>query len=151
MTLTRRSTLSLLGLSVATGLFGTRLQAAIPGTISTADLAARLKKPGAPKPLLVHVGFKSMFDQARIPGSEYVGPCADSVGVGALRRRLSSLKRDTAIVLYCGCCPWSHCPNMRPAGELAASMGFTNVELLMIEINFGADWVSKGYPTERAG
>ena len=39
--------------------------------------------------------------------------------------------------------------NMRPAGDLAASMGFTNVKLLMIDTNFGADWVSKGYPTER--
>ena len=149
MTLTRRSTLSLLGLSLATGLFGTRTHAAAPGTISPADLAATLKKAGAPKPLLIHVGFKSMFDQARIPGSEYIGPGADGVGLGALRKRLTSLKRDTAIVLYCGCCPWSHCPNMRPAGDLAASMGFTNVKLLMIETNFGADWVSKGYPTER--
>ena len=43
MTLTRRSTLSLLGLSLATGLFGTRAHAAAPGTISTADLAAMLK------------------------------------------------------------------------------------------------------------
>jgi hypothetical protein len=149
MTLTRRSTLSLLGLSLATGLFGTRAHAAAPGTISTADLAAMLKKAGAPKPMLIHVGFKSMFDQAHIPGSEYIGPGADGTGIGTLRRRLAPLKRDTAMVLYCGCCPWSHCPNMRPAGDLAASMGFTNVKLLMIDTNFGADWVSKGYPTER--
>jgi len=29
-------------------------------------------------------------------------------------------------------------------------MGFTNVKVLYIAQNFGADWVSKGYPTEKS-
>jgi hypothetical protein len=28
-------------------------------------------------------------------------------------------------------------------------MGFTNVEVLYLADNFGADWVSKGYPVEK--
>ncbi len=124
-------------------------QPATPNTITPAALAAILRKPASPQPLLIQVGFKTLFDQAHIPGSEYIGPGADGTGIGQLRKRLTPLKRDAFIVIYCGCCPLDHCPNVRPAESLLTAMGFTNAKMLLMPENFGADWVSKGYPTTK--
>jgi len=147
MSLTRRTTLVVLSLLLVAGSAG--LQAKVLPTIAPADLVAIMKKPSSPQPLIIQVGFKSMFDQAHIPGSEYIGPGADGTGLGLLRRRLATLKKDTFIVLYCGCCPLEHCPNVKPAEELVTSMGFTNAKMLLLPQNFGADWVAKGYPTQK--
>ena len=54
------------------------------------------------------------------------------------------------IVLYCGCCPWDKCPNAKPAYEALHSMGFTNVKVVHIANNFGANWVDTGLPTTKA-
>jgi hypothetical protein len=35
-------------------------------------------------------------------------------------------------VIYCGCCPWTHCPNMKPADDALHAMGFTKVKSLSI-------------------
>ena len=126
-----------------------RAQAADPPTITEADLAARLQKPANERPLVIQVGFRKMYDQAHIPGSEYLGPGSDSDGIASLRKRAEPLKRDALVVLYCGCCPWDKCPNVRPAAALLKSMGFTNVTVVRIANNFGADWVAKGYPTQK--
>jgi len=101
------------------------------------------------KPLILQVGFQKLYQQAHIPGAEYVGAANDGPGIQNLDKHVGSLPKNKAIVLYCGCCPWWHCPNVRPAYELLHSMGFTNVKVLYIAQNFGADWVDKGYPTER--
>jgi thiosulfate/3-mercaptopyruvate sulfurtransferase len=109
-------------------------------------LAAILKSPKEEKPLLLQVGFRVLYVQAHIPGSEYHGPASRPDGLEELRKRVESLPRTTFIVVYCGCCPWVRCPNMKPASELLREMGFTNVRLLYIGENFGTDWVAKGYP-----
>ena len=90
-----------------------------------------------------------MYQQVHIPGSEYIGPASGAAGMEQLRRRVEKLPRNQFIVLYCGCCPWGHCPNMKPAAKELADMGFKNVNLLYIANNFGADWVDKGYPVEK--
>ena len=113
---------------------------------AAADLAAMLKKPAGERPLVIQVGFKVMFDQAHIPGSEYVGPGSEDAGLERLRQRVANLPKDASIVLYCGCCPWSHCPNVKPAYAALAKMGFTNARVLSIPHNFGADWADHGYP-----
>lgn len=113
-------------------------------------LAKLLQSNSTEKPLIIQVGFQKLYQQAHIPGAEYVGPANDGPGIQKLEKRVSSLPKNKAIVLYCGCCPWSHCPNVQPAYELLHSMGFTNVKVLYIAQNFGADWVSKGYPTEKS-
>ena len=102
------------------------------------------------KPLIIQVGFQKLYQQAHIPGSEYIGPGTDGDGIQKLKKRVSGLSKDKAIILYCGCCPWVHCPNVQPAYGALNAMGFTNVEVLYIAQNFGADWVSKGYPTEKS-
>ena len=113
--------------------------------INPEELVKVLKASGE-KPLLLQVGSRVLFEQAHIPGSEYVGPASNEAGLQTLRHRIDSLPRNKAIVLYCGCCPWSHCPNVKPAADAARAMGFTNVKVLYIANNFGADWADKGYP-----
>ena len=149
MRLTRCTILTTLCLTLLCGVASATAQTAEPATITATDLAAMLKKPASERPLVIQVGFKVMYDQAHIPGSEYIGPGSDGNGIAALRKRVGPLKRDAAVVLYCGCCPWDRCPNVRPAAALLTSMGFTNLKVLHIANNFGADWVNKGYPTQK--
>jgi thiosulfate/3-mercaptopyruvate sulfurtransferase len=147
---TRKSYFLLL-ISALTLLVGTGLAADVPSSaqIQPDALAKILQRNSADKPLIFQVGFQKLYQQAHIPGSEYVGPANDAAGIQKLENRVSSLSKNKAIVLYCGCCPWWHCPNVQPAYDLLHSMGFTNVKVLYIAQNFGADWVDKGYPVVR--
>jgi len=117
--------------------------------INAEHLVNILQSHEGEKPLILNVGPHLIYMQAHIPGSEYIGPSSDAQGVGSLRRRVQLLPRNTYIVLYCGCCPWSHCPNVRPAYNELHKEGFSNVKVLYIADNFGTDWVDKGYPTIR--
>ena len=110
------------------------------------ELVKMLKRE---KPLLIQVGSHVLYSQAHIPGSEYIGPASSDKGLEALRKRVKPLPRNQAIVLYCGCCPWDHCPNVQPADDALHAMGFTNVKVLYIANNFGTDWVDKGYPVAK--
>jgi thiosulfate/3-mercaptopyruvate sulfurtransferase len=115
--------------------------------INPEDLVNLLQLPKAKQPLILNVGPHLLYMQAHIPGSEYIGAGAESQGMESLRRRVKRLPHKTFIVLYCGCCPWSHCPNVRPAYNELHKEGFSNVKVLYIADNFGTDWVYKGYPT----
>ena len=113
------------------------------------ELAGILKTATGEKPLMLQVGSRVLFQQAHIAGSEYVGAASTEAGVQALKKRVEGLPRTKFVVLYCGCCPWSHCPNAEPADKALRSLGFTNVKTLYIANNFGTDWVQKGYPTAK--
>ena len=115
--------------------------------IDPEDLVKILQAPKGERPLILNVGPSLLYMQAHIPGSEYIGAASNSQGIESLRRRVKTLPHNAFIVLYCGCCPWSHCPNVRPAYDDLHKAGFTNVKVLYIADNFGTDWVYKGYPT----
>ena len=117
--------------------------------INPEDLVKLLQTPKGEKPLVIQVGSHVLYQQAHIPGSEYIGPASSETGLQQLRTRVQPLPRKTFITIYCGCCPWSHCPNVKPADDALHAMGFTNVKVLYIAENFGADWVSKGYPVAK--
>jgi rhodanese-related sulfurtransferase len=114
--------------------------------INPEDLVKIVQAKSGDKPLVLQVGSRVLFEQAHIPGSEYVGPATSDAGLQSIRKRVESLPKNKFIVLYCGCCPWSHCPNVKPAFDAMTKHGFTNVKVLYIANNFGADWVDKGYP-----
>ena len=97
-------------------------------------------------PVMLQVGSHVLYAEAHIPGSEYVGPAATSAGLEGLRKRVSGLKKDQLIVIYCGCCPWGRCPNIRPAYKQLQALGFSQVKVLDLADNFGANWADKGYP-----
>jgi hypothetical protein len=120
-----------------------------PGRLINPEDLVKILQSGKDKPLMLQVGSHMLFVQAHIPGSEYVGAGANETGLQQLRKRVESLPRNKFIVLYCGCCPWSHCPNVKPADDALHSMGFTNVKVLYISDNFGTNWVDKGYPTAK--
>ena len=101
------------------------------------------------KPVVLQTGSHVLYAEAHIPGSEYAGPTGTSAGIEALRARVTGLNKNTLIVIYCGCCPWTRCPNIRPAYQLLHSLGFTNVRALYLAENFGANWVDKGYPVAK--
>jgi thiosulfate/3-mercaptopyruvate sulfurtransferase len=110
--------------------------------IQAEGLAQALK--GAQKPVVFYVGPKSIYAQAHIPGAENIGPVGRTEGMEKLRARVASLAKDSQIVIYCGCCPWDHCPNIRPAYAELKKAGFTNVRVLHLENSFGTDWKDKG-------
>jgi len=115
----------------------------------TPDELNQTLQTAAPKPLILNVGPRSMYAQAHIPGAEYIGAGSSDAGQHKLRERVKSLPKHTAIVIYCGCCPWSHCPNIHPAFHTLQSLGFTNVKAVYITNDFGTDWVNKGYPVAK--
>ncbi|MBZ5573056.1 MAG: rhodanese-like domain-containing protein [Acidobacteriia bacterium] len=117
--------------------------------INPDDLVKILQSSKGEKPLMIQVGSHVLYAQAHIPGSEYIGPASSASGIQQLRKRVEPLPRNKFIVIYCGCCPWSHCPNIKPADDALRAMGFSNVRVLYISDNFGANWVDKGYPTAR--
>lgn len=117
--------------------------------IKPEELVKILHSSASEKPLLIQVGSHVLYSQAHIPGSEYIGPASTESGQQQLRKRVESLPRTKFIVIYCGCCPWNHCPNVKPADEVLQAMGFTNFKILYIADNFGVDWVDKGYPVAK--
>jgi hypothetical protein len=130
-----------------------RTAASIPAAalVQPANLAAALKNASTPKPLLLHVGFRILYTQAHISGSDYAGPASEEAGLQLLRNRVAKLPRNTAIVIYCGCCPWSDCPNMDAAYDALHALGFIQVKALYIANNFGTNWIDKGYPVTKGG
>jgi rhodanese-related sulfurtransferase len=113
------------------------------------ELVKILQASKGEKPLIIQVGSHVLYAQAHIPGSEYIGPAASESGLQQLRKRVAPLPANKSIVIYCGCCPWNHCPNVKPAEDLLRALGFKNVKVLYISENFGANWVDKGYPTAK--
>lgn len=109
-----------------------------------------LHAKGTKKPLIFQVGSYMLYREAHIPGSVYAGPGSQEAGLSLLRQKVGHLARNTPIVIYCGCCPWTHCPNIGPAYKMMHGMGFTHLKALYLANNFGTDWVNKGYPVVRA-
>ena len=116
-------------------------------TIEPKDLVTQIQSKSA-KPPIFHVGFPVLYRGKHIPGSLFVGPGSKAEGLDALKTAVAKLPRNQEVVLYCGCCPFDRCPNVRPAIALLKQMGFTNVKALNLPTNFAADWVDHGYPVE---
>lgn len=103
------------------------------------ELAAVINDPHAIKPLIISVGPAGL-----IKGSIEAGPANE--GLSHLKKILSGEIRERRIVIYCGCCPFKDCPNIRPAFSLLKDMKFTNHKLLNVTKNLRVDWIDRGYP-----
>ena len=113
--------------------------------MAPADLAEVINNPEAKKPVIICVG-----PGALIKGSVDTGPAKEKENLQKLKKELTGLSKEADIVIYCGCCPFDHCPNIRPAFSLLNEMKFTKTHLLNIEHNLRTDWVNKGYPQKKA-
>jgi thiosulfate/3-mercaptopyruvate sulfurtransferase len=101
------------------------------------------------KPTVVCVGFRPLYQGAHIPGSLFHGADSTPQGIAGLKAWAHDIPRSTKIVLYCGCCPLEHCPNLKPAFVAMRDMGFTNLRVLILPNDFNTDWIQKGYPVEK--
>jgi len=114
--------------------------------VQPAALAAQLREGS--KAGILHVGFGMLYRSKHIPGSIYAGPAAKPEGIQHLLDAVKTLDRGAPLILYCGCCPFDHCPNVRPAFAALTKAGFRNVKVLVIQEDFTKDWVDHGYPVE---
>jgi rhodanese-related sulfurtransferase len=111
------------------------------------EVAARLAAKSQ-APAIFQVGPNLLYRGKHIPGSIYGGMGARPDGIETLKSVVAKLPRDREIVIYCGCCPWDKCPNIKPAFDALKQMGFTRVKAMYVPHNFATDWVDKGYPVE---
>jgi thiosulfate/3-mercaptopyruvate sulfurtransferase len=121
----------------------------INNVIMVDELESLLKKQGAKEAYIYQVGFFSLYSQGHIKGALYAGPASREEGLQKLQSSIKDLPRDKEIILYCGCCNWVDCPNIRPAFETVNNMGFKNVRVLYLPDNLTVDWVNKGLPVEK--
>jgi thiosulfate/3-mercaptopyruvate sulfurtransferase len=103
----------------------------------------------AERPLLLHIGVAFLFKSGHIPRSTYVGQTSKIEGIEKLKKAVQEVPLNREIVLYCGCCPWKDCPNIRPAFKTLRELRFTKVKLLYLPTSFAQDWVEKGFPVEK--
>ncbi len=118
-------------------------------TVEPATLAKEITGPAGRRPVVVSVSPHALYLGGHIPGAIFEGPGFKAQAIAGLKRWAQRLPRSTNIVVYCGCCPLVHCPNLRPAFRALQSMGFTHLRALILPTNFYTDWYSKGYPTEK--
>jgi hypothetical protein len=108
-----------------------------------------LQELSAPiKPTVVAVTFKQLYEHAHVPGALYFGPGQSPVTIANLKQWAERQPKDEEIVLYCGCCPWPDCPNIRSPFALLKDLGFTKLRVVKIETDFRRSWVEKKYPVE---
>lgn len=112
-----------------------------------ADLSARLAEVRAGRIVVLHVGPQYLWGKGHIPGSRWVGEAGTDDGLAAFEAALKAIPPDIEVVAYCGCCPFSHCPNIRPAREALA--GRAKASFLDLPTNLRTDWIEKGFAVER--
>jgi thiosulfate/3-mercaptopyruvate sulfurtransferase len=118
-------------------------------TVQAADLAQELKDKKATAPTIVYVGFRALFAGGHIPGATFHGTASTEQGLSDLKKWADALPRTSSVVIYCGCCPFEKCPNIRPAFTALNGMGFKKLRVLVLSTNFATDWAGKSYPLEK--
>lgn len=108
------------------------------------DLAMIVEDPNE-RPVILSLGAGGI-----IPGSIDTGASGEPEALENLREELQTIPKDTEIVLYCGCCPFDICPNIRPAFSLLNKNEFKNHQLLNLRDNIKVDWIDLGYPVGKA-
>jgi thiosulfate/3-mercaptopyruvate sulfurtransferase len=132
----------LLILFVVGGAFARQTEPWTPAQLlEPADLATEINHPPAQPPLLICVGPSGV-----IKGSVEAGPAKDASNLEKLKALLAKEDRNREVILYCGCCPFAHCPNVRPAFTVLTEMKFTHARLLNLAHNIKIDWIDHGYP-----
>lgn len=116
--------------------------------IKPEELVKILSGKSPNKPLVLQVGFEVLYRGGHIDKAIYAGPAFSADGIAALKEAVKNIPKNKPIVLYCGCCPWNECPNIHPAFETMAKLGFKNVKVLYLPSSFRDDWIEKGYPSE---
>ena len=119
-------------------------------TVNPADLVKELARAnGSSRPVIVCAGFRVLYYGAHVPGAVFHGPAGKPEGLDDLKKWAQGIPRSSNLIVYCGCCPPDHCPNIRPAFEALRSMGFQHLRVLVLPRSLAEDWVELGYPVEK--
>ncbi len=111
--------------------------------IQPSELASMINNPDSKPIPIFNIG---VVDD--IKGAKNLGGATKKENLEKLRTELKGLPKSSMIVIYCGCCPFEKCPNIRPAFNLMKSLGYSKGRLLNIPQNLKQDWISKGYPLD---
>ena len=110
------------------------------------QVAASLGNKDAP--IVIHVGPEMLFKRGHIAGARHGGEAGSDEGLAKLAEVAATLPKDREVVVYCGCCPRSDCPNIRPAYAKLKALGL-RVKVLDMPSNFRHDWQDKNFPVEK--
>lgn len=111
--------------------------------MAPATLASLIKNPKAAKPIVFNIGVVE-----NIKGAKNMGGASEKENLARFKKALSTIPKTSTVVVYCGCCPFDRCPNIRPAFTALQAAGFKNGKLLNLPMNIKVDWINKGYPVE---
>lgn len=119
-------------------------------TINPAGLLQEISEAkAANRPTVVCTGLPELYRGAHIPGAIHHGPASNPEALDNLRKWAQGIPRASSVVIYCGCCPFDKCPNVRPAFEALRTMGFRHLRVLALPTSFAKDWVAQSYPIEK--
>jgi len=109
-----------------------------------ADLAKTLNDPAVKKPVIICVGPVDLIKGA-VKTSEATSTLK---GMEDFKYLVSKHAKDKEIIVYCGCCKFKTCPNIKPPFEYLEEAGYKNAKVLYLPTDLSADWIEKGYPLE---
>jgi thiosulfate/3-mercaptopyruvate sulfurtransferase len=109
----------------------------------TAELAEKINKNTPDKPIIFNVG-----PMENIKSSVFVGRGTSATAIERMKSELSMQPKTKALVVYCGCCSYASCPNIKPAFDALIAAGFKNTKVLELPEGIKPDWVAKGFPME---
>ncbi len=110
----------------------------------TKELADKINTNAKDKPLVLNVGPMEL-----IKGAVDVGRATSVTGIEKIKSTLSMENKTRTVVVYCGCCSYASCPNIKPAYDAVISAGFKNAKVLELPEGIKPDWVAKDYPMEQ--
>lgn len=113
--------------------------------IQPSYLAQLINSSEGEKPLIFNIGVVE-----NIKSAQNVGPLSKKENMQKFTNMLKGRSQKAFVVIYCGCCPFDKCPNIRPAMTTLNSMGFKNARLLNLPTNIKVDWINKGYPLQKS-
>lgn len=111
--------------------------------MQTQALADKVKSKKTENLVILNIG-----PMENIQGAIRVGAVNYPEGEQNLRTKINAIARSKTLVIYCGCCSYANCPNIRPAYKLLKEAGFKQVWVLNLPEGIKPDWTAKGYPTE---
>ncbi|MBL7918716.1 MAG: rhodanese-like domain-containing protein [Bacteroidia bacterium] len=110
----------------------------------TKELADKINTNAKDKPLVLNVGPMEL-----IKGAVDVGRATSVTGIEKIKSTLAMENKNRTVVVYCGCCSYASCPNIKPAYDAVISAGFKNAKVLELPEGIKPDWVAKDYPMEQ--
>jgi len=103
----------------------------------------------APSALAADLSYSVIYNIGAvedIKGAKHIGAVSEAKNLAKFKSTIAGLAKNTTIIIYCGCCPFTKCPNIRPAYLELKKEGFTNIKVLDLPTNLKSDWIAKGYP-----